>query len=108
SRHGAHIARTAGAAADSGIRSKPASLRPCARLAHFLPLLHADQHFAGLAAVVMAHDAVLGHVVDEAGRLAVADPERSLQQRYAPAALAHDHFHGLLVERIARLDAAAR
>ena len=42
-------------------------------LLHLLPLLRLEQHFAGLAAVVIADDAVLGHEIDEPSRTAVTD-----------------------------------
>ena len=46
---------------------------------HLLPIFLLVQHFAGVAAVVGADDAVLGHVVDEAGGAAIADAEGALQ-----------------------------
>src|SRR4051794_21593308 len=49
------------------------------------PLLEGDEHLPGVAAVVAAHDAVLGHVVDQPRRLPVPDAERALEQRRAAA-----------------------
>ena len=72
------------------------------------PLLHRDQHFAGLAAGILPHDAVLGHVVDQPGPTAVADAERPLQERHAAAALANDHLHGSLIEVVAILAGGGR
>src|SRR5262249_40444054 len=48
---------------------------------YLLPLLRRVQHLAGVAAVVSAHDAILGHEVDQPRRPAVTDAQRPLQQR---------------------------
>ena len=46
---------------------------------HLVPAVHRQQHLAGLLAVVVADDAVLGHVIDQLRRPAVADAQAPLQ-----------------------------
>ena len=38
-----------------------------------LPLLHSVEHFAGLAAIIIADNAIFGHIIDQAGSPAVAN-----------------------------------
>jgi hypothetical protein len=42
---------------------------------HGFPLLGGEQHFAGLRAVVIAHDSILGHVIDQPGSATVTDSQ---------------------------------
>ena len=48
--------------------------------ADFFPLFLGVEDFAGLGAVVVADDAVFGHVVDHSGCSAIADPKATLKQ----------------------------
>src|SRR5262245_12029507 len=66
-----------------------------------VPLLGADEHLPGVAAVEGPDDPILGHVVDEARRLAVTDSQGALKQRRAATLLADDDLDRLLVERVA-------
>ena len=77
----------------------PAAFRPAQSFGR-------DQHLAGVAAVVGADDAVLGHEVDEAAGAAVADAEGALQERRAAALLADDDLDGLLVDGVAGAELA--
>ena len=76
--------------------------------AHRFPIFDRDHHFAGLRAVVLADDAVLGHEVDQPRRPAVADAQRPLQQRHAAAPLADHDVDRRFVQLVAVLAARRR
>src|SRR5690242_6406400 len=56
------------------------------------------------AALELADDSVLGHEVDEPGRAAVADAERSLEQRARAAPLPDDDLDRGFVKLVAFLE----
>src|SRR5262249_55359489 len=73
---------------------------------HPLPVGQGDEDVAGLAAVVLTHDAVFGHEVDQPGGAAVADAQSPLQERDAAAAFADDQIDRGLVQIVALLQGA--
>ena len=71
------------------------------------PLVHREQHLAGLRAGILADHAILRHEVDQPGTAAIAHAQRPLQQRHAAAALADHHLDGGLVHFVAVLSSRA-
>jgi len=61
----------------------------------------AHQHLPRLGAVRGAHDAVLLHHLDHAGRAVVAHPEPALDERRGRLAVHLHKFHGAFVLRVA-------
>src|SRR5262249_50725249 len=80
--------------------SRP-SRRDAPRIFQLFPLIGRVQHFASVAAVVGADNAVLGHEVNEASGPAVADAKCTLQQRNTAAAFADDDLDRLFVNLVA-------